>query len=160
MFCKCGISVFSEPLPTVPKLFTQSVTCPRCQYANDSTFRFCQSCGYKRRLLISDQARTTDAILDVPALDNRLLQIASVSASTSYAKQKSSLQKELESFLASFAFPKDISTATPRDLCRFWYGRIEKGKRKYMTPTANSSHTRFCFLAHVQRVLPMAPWTP
>lgn len=68
-----AISVFSEPLPTVPKLFTQSVTCPRCQYANDSNFRFCQSCGYKRKLLISDQARTTDATLDVPALDNRLL---------------------------------------------------------------------------------------
>ena len=38
----------------------------------------------------------------------------------------------------------------------FRCGRIKKGRRKYITPTVNSSHARVCFLAHVQRVLPMA----
>ena len=81
--------------------------------------------------MISDQDQTTKATLrDVPALDNRLLQIASVTASTSYAKQKSSLQKELESFLASLPFPRDISTASPRDLCRFLVWKDQKGKTK------------------------------
>jgi len=39
--------------------------------------------------------------LDVIALDDRLLQIASFSASSSYVKQKTSLQKEPELFLSS-----------------------------------------------------------
>lgn len=113
-------------------------------------FRFCQSCGYKRRLLIFYQARTTNATLDVPALDNHSLQIASVSVRTSYAKQKSSLLSFLQ-----FPFPKDIPTATPSDLCLFLVWKDQKGKRKYITPTANSSHARVCFLAHVQGVLPI-----
>ena len=66
--------------------------------------------------------------LDVIALDDRLLQIASFSASSSYAKQKTSLQKELELFLSSLPFPKDISTATPRELCRFLVWKDRKGK--------------------------------
>ena len=45
-------------------------------------------------------------------------------------QQKSSLQKELESFLASFPFPTDISTAPPRDLCRFLVWKDQKGKTK------------------------------
>lgn len=79
----------------------QSVACPCCKYANDSMFRYCQSCGYKRKILTVDQTqRTDDANLDVSALDNRLLQIASLSAGTSYSKKKSSLQKESKFFLA------------------------------------------------------------
>ena len=93
--------VFSQPLPMAPKLFGQSVACPCCKYANDSMFRYCQSCGYKRKILTVDQTqRTDDANLDVSALDNRLLQIANLSAGTSYSKKKSSLQKESEFFLA------------------------------------------------------------
>ena len=56
------------------------------------------------------------------------MQIVSFSASSSYAKQKTSLQKELELFLSSLPFPKDISTATPRELCRFLVWKDRKGK--------------------------------
>ena len=103
----------------VPKFFTQSVSCPSCSYPNDASFRFCQSCGYQRKVLVDVAASGSSVPLDVIALDDRLLQIASFSASSSYAKQKTSLQKELELFLSSLPFRKDISTATPRELCRF-----------------------------------------
>lgn len=117
-------------MPTAPKLFCQSVSCPRCEYANDATFRYCQNCGYKRKILTVGHTQRTDVTLDVSALDNRLSQIASLSANTSYSKQKSSLQKELEFFLASLPFPKDISTVTPRELCRFLVWKDQKGKTK------------------------------
>ena len=145
-------------MPTVPKLFSPWASCPRCEYAYDSTFRFCQNCGYKR-ILISDQGRTTDVTLDVPALDNRLLQIASASVSTCCAKrQKSSLQKELESFLALLRFPEDISTAIPRDLCHFLLWKDQKGKTKVHNTSCQFFARRgFCFQAHahVRRVLPL-----
>ena len=54
----------------------------------------------------------------------------SVTASTSYTKQKASLQKDLESFLDSLPFPKGISTTTPCDLCRFLVWKDRKGKTK------------------------------
>ena len=74
----------------VPKLFTQSVSCPSCSYPNDaSSFRFCQSCGYQRKVLVDVPASGSSVPLDVIALDDRLLQIASFSASSSYAKQLS-----------------------------------------------------------------------
>ena len=109
--------------------FCQSVSCPRCEYANDATFRYCQNCGYKRKILTVGHTQRTDVTLDVSALDNRLSQIC-LSANTSYSKQKSSLQKDLEFFLASLPFPKDISTVTPRELCRFLVWKDQKGKTK------------------------------
>ena len=32
------------------KLFVASVRCPSCSQANDLDFRFCQRCGYKRKI--------------------------------------------------------------------------------------------------------------
>ena len=114
----------------VPKLFTQSVSCPLCSYPNDASFRFCQSCGYQRKVLVDVPASGSSLPLDVITLDDRLSQIARFPASSSYAKQKSSLQKELELFLSSLPFPKDVSTATPRELCRFLVWKDRKGKTK------------------------------
>ena len=50
VFC-IPIFPFFQPLLKVPKLFTPAVTCPKCACANDENFRFCQQCGYARRLV-------------------------------------------------------------------------------------------------------------
>ena len=41
--------LFFQLLPRVPKLFTPSVAGPKCSYANDELFRFCQQCGFVRK---------------------------------------------------------------------------------------------------------------
>lgn len=85
----------------------------------DSTFCYCQNCGYKTKTLTSGSTERSDAALDIPALNDRL-EIAKFSTSTSYSKQKSSLQKELSRCSLLFLSQlKGISTATPRELCRF-----------------------------------------
>ena len=47
---------------------------------------------------------------------------------TSYAKQKGSLQKEFESFLASLLGHVTLATVTPRDVCRFLIFKDKDGK--------------------------------
>ena len=47
---------------------------------------------------------------------------------TSYAKQKDSLQKEFESFLASLPGHVTLATVTPRDVCCFLIVKDKDGK--------------------------------
>ena len=117
-----------QQLPVIPKLFTQSVACPNCGYANDLNFRFCQDCGYARKISISQPKENPGDAIDPSALDERLAQLANSSASSAYAKQKSALQAELEYFLKATTPSKNIHAATPRDLCRFLTWKDRKGK--------------------------------
>ena len=55
------------------KLFIPSVRCPVCSHANDSDFRFCQRCGYRRRVLTS--ATSKPPSVDLAAINNRLQQL-------------------------------------------------------------------------------------
>ncbi|KAL9976123.1 hypothetical protein ACROYT_G013375 [Oculina patagonica] len=47
---------------------------------------------------------------------------------TSYAKQKDSLRKEFETFLASLPGHITLATVTPRDICRFLVFKDKNGK--------------------------------
>ena len=113
----------------VPKLFTQSVSCPSCLYPNYASFRFCQSCGYQRKVLVDVPASGSSVPLEVIALDTvfcRLLVFLLVPVMLS---SRLPFKKGLNSqFLSSLPFPKDISTATPRELCRFLVWKDRKGK--------------------------------
>ena len=83
----------------VAKLFTPSVRCPNCSYSNDSNFRFCQRCGYKRKTLNNKSSTPFD--VDVNTIDDRLRQLALFDQAACYSKHKVSLQRELENFLSS-----------------------------------------------------------
>ena len=108
------------------KLFLPSVGCPNCSYANDSTFYFCQMCGYKRKRTPTNNNSYTDVNLET--LDNRLKQLALFDQATRYAKQKDSLRRELERFFASLPSYPTVMTATPRDICRFLVYKDKSGK--------------------------------
>ena len=110
----------------VAKLFTPSVRCPNCSYSNDSDFRFCQRCGYKRKILNNKSSTPFD--VDVNAIDDRLRQLALFDQATCYSKQKASLQRELENFLSSLPGSISVSTVTPRDICRFLVHKDKNGK--------------------------------
>jgi len=57
--------------------------------------------------------------IDLKSIDQRLRQLMDFDRATSYAKQKDSLRKEFETFLASLPGHITLATVTPRDICRF-----------------------------------------
>ncbi|KAL9951351.1 hypothetical protein ACROYT_G044002 [Oculina patagonica] len=113
-------------LPIVAKLFTPSVRCPKCSHANDQDFRFCQRCGYNRQIVTPFHIDKTD--IDLKSIDQRLRQLMDFDRATSYAKQKDSLRKEFETFLASLPGHITLATVTPRDICRFLVFKDKNGK--------------------------------
>ena len=108
------------------KLFIPSVCCPVCSHASDSDFRFCQRCGYRRRVLTS--ATSKPPSVDLPSINNRLQQLLNFDQATSYSKQKDSLQKELEAFLSALPGRVSLATVTPQDLCRFLIFKDKDGR--------------------------------
>ncbi len=95
--------------------------CPECSHAND--IRFCQQCGYKRRDFIKSGLH-----VDCAALDTRLQELFDYDHATKYSRQKDSLQRELESFLAALPGSVILSTVTPSDVCRFLVFKDQSGK--------------------------------
>ena len=115
-----------QDLPMIAKLFAPSVRCPNCGHANDSDFRYCQRCGYNRKILNS--GKRTALAIDMEVIDDRLRQLALFDQATSYTKQKDSLQRELENFLSSLPGCLTMATVTPRDICRFLVYKDRNGK--------------------------------
>lgn len=115
-----------QELPLVAKLFLPSVRCPRCSHANDSDFKSCQQCGYTRERITC--AVTRPLQIDVAQIECRLQQLLTFDQATSYTRQKNSLQKELENFLAALPGHTTLATVTPRDLCRFLVFKDTHGK--------------------------------
>ena len=110
------------------KLFFPSVRCPICCHANDSDFRYCQRCGYKRKVICPSRVRQVGVNVDHTQIDKRLQQLLNYDQATSYSKQKDSLQKQLEAFLPALPGQVTLATVTPRDLCRFLIFKDKDGK--------------------------------
>ena len=108
------------------RLFVPAVQCPVCKHPNDHSFRFCQMCGYKRR--VHHPVVFTLKDIDLPSLDARLAELKMRSLSTPYVKEKSFLKSELEAFLYSLPGRKSLYTATPSGICRFLVWKDKSGK--------------------------------
>ena len=109
------------------KLFVPSVRCPVCSRANDSDFRFCQHCGYKRKIF--SLVKKSDTLkLDLDSIDKRLQQLLNFDQATSYSRQKDSLQKELEAFLSALPGQVSLATVSPWDICRFLTCKDKDGR--------------------------------
>ena len=121
-----------QPLPRVPKLFTPSVACPRCSHPNDEKFRFCQNCGYAR--VVKDSACQHQVPIDSGMIADRLNQLSKQRGSSSYVKQKSSLERELCSFLSSKSPAKCMESALPSDIVEFLVWKDQAGKTKVHSP--------------------------
>jgi hypothetical protein len=91
-----------------------------------SDFRFCQRCGYIRKL--TPQQQTTPINIDLGDIDDRLRQLTNFDRATNYSKQKNSLQKELENFLLAIPGKPTLAVVKPRDLCRFLIFKDRHGK--------------------------------
>ena len=111
----------------IAKLFVPSVRCPVCSHANDHDFRYCQRCGYVRKISSTHRLQQTMQI-DLDGIDNRLQELFDFQHSTRYGKQKDSLQRELESFLTALPEHVTLATVTPRDIARFLIFKDRNGK--------------------------------
>ena len=69
--------------------------------------------------------------IDLKSIDQRLRQLMDFDRATSYAKQKDSLRKEFETFLASLPGHITLATVTPRDICRFLVFKDKNGKLRF-----------------------------
>ncbi len=108
------------------KLFIQSVQCPSCGQANDYDFQFSQKFGYSRRILTP--ATVCNQPVDLKTIDAQLKQLFDHGQATSYSRQKDALKKELESFLSALPGHVTLTTATPRDVCRFLVYKDRHGR--------------------------------
>ena len=66
--------------------------------------------------------------LDLTALDTRLTALHNAALSTTYAKQKISLENEFVRFLSALPAPKMLFTAVPLDVCRFLVWKDKGGQ--------------------------------
>ena len=132
---------FFQPPPKVPKLFTPAVTCPKCAYANDENSCFCQRWGYARRLgVVPDPPHRVE--IDETLIGERLRQLSKQRSSSSYSRQKNSLEKKLESLLSSLSSPKSLASAFPSDLIAFLVWKDRNGKTLVHLPDCvRSGHT-------------------
>ena len=117
-----------------PRIWRPAVRCPECAYPNDASFRFCQQCGYSRKKLRPASAPLGTSF-DLALLDDRLDSLSSTSDNKQYNKQRNSLRKELEGFLASLPARKDLLSASPKDISRFLVWKDRGGRTKLHSPS-------------------------
>ena len=132
---------FFQPLSKVPKLFTPAVAFPKCAYPNDEHFRFCQRCGYARRLVVVPDPPSRVEI-DETMIGERLQRLSKQNSSSSYSRQKNSLEKELVSFMSSLSSPKSLASALPSYVIAFPVWKDRNGKTLVHLPDCvRSVHT-------------------
>ena len=113
------------------------MACPICQQPNDEDFRFCQRCGYQRHFSIP-AARTRPKLrfpLCEQDITGRLNELKQTQSHSRYAKQKSALEVELNTFLSSLGTPKALSTALPADIIAFLVWKDQGGRTVIHTPS-------------------------
>lgn len=137
----------------MPKLFTPSVACPRCLHANDEKFRFCQNCGYAR-IQVTEGGCHRQVPVDSTMIAERLGQLSKQRGSSSYVKQKTSLEKELCLFLSSKSPAKSLESALPSDIVEFLVWKDQAGRKKCIQLIAKEE------LATARSAWRLVQWTP
>lgn len=72
--------------------------------------------------------------MDLDQLDSRIDSLSAVAENKQYKKQKNSLQRELDSFLASIPGHKNLMSASPKDVVRFLAWKDKGGRTKVHSP--------------------------
>ncbi|XP_019627740.1 PREDICTED: uncharacterized protein LOC109472411 [Branchiostoma belcheri] len=113
------------PLPLVPRQWKPAAACPECHHPNDHDFRQCQMCAYQRRPFPPPR-RSMD--IDEEKIKRRLDEVNNMAKNTDYGKKKAALENELVDFLGNIYPPKDLVTASPKDVCAFLVWKDKGGK--------------------------------
>lgn len=116
----------------MPKFFQPSVACPVCCHANDETFNFCQSCGYKRKRIGEQPPRQKKLRFPVKEdeIEQRLVTLQGARECTQYNKQISAKELELNGFLMSLSRPKNVASTRPADIVKCLVWKDKAGRTK------------------------------
>ena len=76
----------------------------------------------------TDEAARPKLVIDEGAIANRVQQLSDQRLSSKYAKQKTSLQKELANYLSSLRSPKTLMSAVPGDVISFLIWKDRNGR--------------------------------
>ena len=145
-FCFSFLFLPLQLLPRVPRLFVPAVSCPSCSYPYDEDFQFCQRCGYSRPGSCSPTPQPLRTPIDVAQIKARKEALLKRKQSTPYCRQKSSLEKELASFLQNLSPPREIQMATPDDVVSFLIWKDVRGKTKVHLDSCLAFGTRTSFV--------------
>ena len=107
--------------------------CTSFLYPTDHNANFCQACGTSTGDPIVSAVQPG---LDMPAVNSRFEAVRSFSSCKPYQKQKSSLEQQLSSFLASLSPLKSIPSVTTEDIVKFLISKDGTGRTVV--------HTRAC----------------
>ena len=127
------------------------MACPKCSYANDELFRFCQQCGYVRKDVQEHGTGGPSKKLkvDKSKISERLAQLSQHRGSLRYVKQKTALGCEFVDFLSHLATSKMLASALPEDATAFLVWKDRGGKRRVHLPEclhlfSQNASTSFC----------------
>ena len=111
----------------VPRLWKPAVCCASCRYPNDFDFQFCQKCGFVRHPL-EPFAPPPLADVDGDWVSERLSALKASRDAKPYQQQKSSLQRQIQSYLWSMPSKKSLNLASPNDVISFlvWFDKFRK----------------------------------
>ena len=100
--------------------------CSACNHANDYDCNFCQKCGKRRtRVSVIDPPLVN---VDSVRVKNRFNSLNIFRAIKPYQWQKSSLHRQLESYLWSLSEKKTSSMSSPKNVISFLVWRDKFGK--------------------------------
>ena len=118
----------------VPCPWKAARRCTSCLYPNDHDADFCHACGTSTGVPITPVAQPG---LDMSLINSRFMAFTSSSSSKPYQKQKSSLERQLSSFLASLSPPKSMSSASSEDIVKFLISKDKTGRTLVHTQTCD-----------------------
>ena len=116
--------------------------CPQRAYPNDESFRFCQSCGY-RRAPFKESPISLKVPVNIQDIRRRKLELTCRRSATPYGKQKSALEKEFTGFLENLDPPLDVLSATPSAVVDFLIWKDNFGKTTVHQQLCRFSGQRF-----------------
>ena len=109
------------------RIWKPAICCVSCLHPNDFDFNFCQRCG-RRRKLQEPSSPPPYVNTNDERVANRLKSLRNFRNDKPYQRQKSSLQRQLESYLWSIPERKSLAAASPDDIVSFLTWRDKFGK--------------------------------
>ena len=96
---------------------------------HDDTYNFCQRCGFGRGTIPTPDSSSSISV-DLKTINDKLAELKRTKSARPYEKQKTSIQSELISFLASLSIPKLLPSASSMDILKLLVWKDRSGRTK------------------------------
>ncbi|CAH3174737.1 unnamed protein product, partial [Porites lobata] len=120
----------------IPRPWKPARLCGSCLYPNDADANFCQACGVPTAPLVPAVPRGRGPV-DEKVIQERFQEFKSSFERRPYQRQKSALEQQLSTSLASVSPPKTISSCTVDDVIKFLTYKDSSGRTVVHVPTCS-----------------------